>query len=190
MNKIAFKIIFLFLLAANLYPLYAELQTRVEIRAAGFIPSNERFRDIYHNIGASYQIEASASLFNCMDVWVNADWFSKHGNPCGCDGSTRVSIVNSSFGIRLPFKACGPLTPYLGIGPSFGNIRLRNKTRCCRESVSKFAVGVVVKSGIYYCICGCAYIDLFVDYLYQPVNFTDRVDIGGVKAGLGIGFKF
>lgn len=190
MNKIAFKIFFLLLVAANLYPLHADTQTRVEIRAAGFIPSSERFRDVYRNIGASYQIEASTNIYGCADGWVNVDWFSKHGRACGCAGQTCVTIVNGSFGIRIPFRTCGPLTPYLGIGPGFAQIRLRNKSGCCHETVSKFAVGGVLKTGVYYCINGCAFVDVFVDYLYQPVNFKTHVDIGGVKAGIGFGLKF
>lgn len=190
MNKIAFKIFFLFLAVVNLVPLFADSGTRVEIRAAGFIPSSERFRQVYHNIGASYQIEASANLYGCVDGWVNVDWFGKHGRSVGYSNPTRVEITNGSFGVRLPFRVCGPLTPYLGLGASFGQIRLRNKSPCCRETVSKFAVGGVLKSGVYYCINGCTYVDLFLDYLYQPVHFSSCVDIGGVKAGIGFGVKF
>ena len=33
-------------------------------------------------------------------------------------------------------------------------------------------------------------LDVFVDYLYQPVHFSTRIDIGGFKIGAGIGYKF
>jgi hypothetical protein len=34
------------------------------------------------------------------------------------------------------------------------------------------------------------FIDVFADYLYQPVNFETHVDIGGFKIGAGMGIKF
>jgi hypothetical protein len=69
-------------------------------------------------------------------------------------------------------------------------VHLKNKSQCTHQTVSKWAVGGVLKTGIYYTVCERIFIDFFVDYLYQPVSFHHRVDVGGFKTGVGVGVKF
>lgn len=190
MIKIAFKALFLLLLITNNYPLFAEFQSSIEIRSAAFFHSSGRFREIYGNVGASYQLEASTKLYDCLDGWANLDWFSKHGKSEGFNDPTRASIANISLGIKFLYPFCEKFTAYIGIGPTLSRIWLKNKSQCSHETVSKWAIGGVLKTGVYYFICDRAFIDVFVDYLYQPVHFETHVDVGGLKMGVGIGVKF
>lgn len=190
MNKIAFKLFFAFLLV-NLYPLMAT-EISLEIRSAAFFHSSGRFREIYGNVGGSYQLEASTKFndCDCYETWANFDWFSKHGKSDGFNDPTRVSIANISLGIKFPYQICEQFTAYIGIGPSLSRIWLKNKSQCRHEKVSKLAIGGVLKTGVYYFISERVFVDVFVDYLYQPVHFETHVDIGGFKTGAGIGVKF
>lgn len=190
MIKIAFKALFLLLLITNTHPLFAEFESSVEIRSAAFFHSSERFREIYGNVGASYQLEASTKLYDCLDGWANFDWFSKHGKSEGFNDPTRVSIANISLGIKFPYQFCEKFTAYIGIGPSLSRIWLKNKSQCGNEKVSKLVIGGVLKTGVYYFISRHVFIDVFVDYLYQPVHFETNVAIGGIKTGIGVGVKF
>lgn len=79
---------------------------------------------------------------------------------------------------------------YLGIGPTLGKIWIKNHSRCCHDHALKYAVGGIIKTGVNYCINDCFVFDVFVDYLYEPVNFHKSVDIGGLKAGAGVGVVF
>lgn len=141
-------------------------------------------------MGTSYEVEASTKLSPCFDAWVNFDWFSKHGQSHGFHNPTRVSIANVSTGLKLPYQFCEQFAVYIGVGPSFSNISLKNKSRCTHENLSKLAIGGIFKTGIYYYFNECSFLDLFVDYLYQPVYFKKHVDIGGFKTGAGLGIKF
>ena len=190
MIKKSAKAFFLFLLIMNSYPLFAEFESSIEIRSAVFFHSSERFREIYSNVGASYQLEASTKVYDDFDGWVNLDWFSKHGNSEGSYNPTRVSIANISLGMKYPYQFYEKFTAYIGLGPSFSRIRLKNKSQCGHETVSKWAVGCVLKTGICHFINESMFIDFFVDYLYQPVHFETHVDIGGFKVGAGLGVKF
>lgn len=188
MNKV--KVLFVTFLVF-LCPIVAESQDiNVEIRFAAFFHSSERFREIYGNVGACYQLEASTQLGNCMDGWANLDWFSDHDKSKECNTSTRVNIANISFGLKYPYRFCEKYIAYIGIGPSISGIWLKNKSQCKHERVSKVAVGGVLKTGIYYFITCNIFLDFFVDYLYQPVHFNRHVDIGGIKTGIGIGTQF
>lgn len=190
MNKIVLKLLFV-LLCLNLYPLIAdEFDTSLEFRSAAFFHSSKRFREIYGNVSGSYQLEASTKFNECFDTFVNFDWFSKHGKSKGFNDPTKVSIASISLGPKFlyPFKNC--FTAYIGIGPSFAKIWLKNRPKHRHERTSKLSVGGLLKTGVYYFVNRQLFLDLFVDYLYQPVHFHTHVDIGGVKTGLGIGYKF
>lgn len=162
----------------------------VEIRSAAFFHSSKRFREIYGNVGCSYQLEASTYLCSCLDGWANLDWFSKHDKPKACPGNTRVSIANISLGVKYPYQLCENYIAYVGIGPSLSEVWLKNHSQCEHERVSKVAFGGVLKTGIYCFITCDIFLDLFIDYLYQPIHFDKQVDIGGLKTGVGIGMQF
>lgn len=186
------KIFFILLLVVFfniLWPITTRAQdTSLEFRSAAFFHSSKLFREVYGNVGVCYELEASTGLCECLEGWINFDWFSKHNEIGRC--ASRASIANISFGIYFPYRFCDRLIAYIGVGPSFSEIWLKNSAPCCVERVSKLAFGGILKSGIYYFINRCFFIDLFVDYLYQPVHFETSVNIGGFKTGAGIGIQF
>lgn len=190
MTKIDLKGFFLLLLIMNIHPLCAGFQSSVEIRSTAFFHSSERFREIYGKVGVSYQLEASTKLYDYLDGWVNLDRFSRDGKSEGFNNPTKVRITNISLGVKLPYQFGEKVIAYIGLGPSLSKIWLKNESQCCHENASKWALGGVLKTGVYYFISERVYIDLFVDYLYQPVHFETHVNIGGFKTGAGAGFKF
>lgn len=191
MTTIVFKIFFLFSLITNILPLFAEFQSSIEFRSAAFFHSSERFREIYGTVGTSYQLEASTKFYDCLDGWANFDWSSEHGKSVGFNDPTRVTIANISLGIKIPYQFSEKFTAYIGIGPNLSRIWLKNKSQFSgHEDISKLAIGGILKTSIYYFITRQVFIDVFVDYLYQPVHFETHVNIGGIKTGIGIGCKF
>jgi len=99
-------------------------------------------------------------------------------------------LINGSFGIKKSFCFFSGFDGYLGFGPSFTRMNLWNRTCIDKQRRSRVISGVIVKSGLTYSLSSPVYLNLFVDYLYQPVNFHHTVDLGGVKIGLGIGVKY
>jgi hypothetical protein len=193
MNKIILYSLMMMFLMCCAYPLKAELETTIELRSAAFFHSSKRFREIYGRVGASYGFEVSTRYRNCLAIWVNYDQFSKHGRVHGeCGGKTRVDIYNASLGVNYLYPFCNCFEAYAGLGGSLSRINLKNRSHCFHEEKSKLAGGLVLKSGIIYYFSCNWFLDLFVDYLYQPVKFHHHhcVDIGGVKAGGGIGVSF
>lgn len=182
------KWIVVFLLLMS--PLSAEFQGSVAFRSAAFFHDSTRFDHIYGNVGGSYQLEATLPLYNQLVGWTNLDWFSRHGRSEGLHDPTRVNILNFSFGVKVFQPLYENLFGYAGIGLSFSEIWLKNKSHCIHERTSKGAFGGVLKAGAYYFISDQVFLDTFVDYLYQPVHFDTQIDIGGVKTGLGIGYMF
>lgn len=186
--------LFFFIFLINCCPIVAEMaeapNINVEIRSGAFFHSSKRFREIYGNVGGSYQLEASTRLCNCWNGWANLDWFSDHGKSKECKVKTNVNVASLSFGLKYPYQFCERYIAYVGIGPCISKIWLKNRSQFEHEKVSKSAVGGVLKTGICYFITCSIFLDVFVDYLYQPVHFEKRVDIGGIKAGIGVGSRF
>lgn len=201
-NKMPLVLAALFLLIANGQTLSAGVQnSSIEFRSAAFFHSADRFRDVYGKVGVSYQVEASTPLYGCLNGWTNFDWFSKHGKSEGFNDPTTIRIANISLGVKIPYQRCERFTPYIGIGPSFSRLWLKDTPHCSQDTsscgsqnahktVSKWVVGGVLKTGVNCFVTKCLFLDVFVDYLYQPIHFEKRVDIGGIKAGLGIGYRF
>jgi outer membrane protein len=183
---------YLFLALLFFIPLTAE--NTVEIRGAAFYHSSKLFREIYGSAGPDYQVQL-ALRYPCLEFWAHVDWFSKHGKSVGFNDSTRVNIVNYALGLSYLYRFNCQTTLYLGAGPCIANIWLKNQlTDHSHETVSKTTLGGLFKVGFYYNFTDCFFIDLFVDYVYQPAHFHHKhhkhIDIGGVKPGIGLGIIF
>jgi hypothetical protein len=181
---------FLVLLCFNLAPLFAEFQSSIEFRAAAFFPSSNLFRKIYGNMSGDYQLEAATQICPHLDSWVNIDGYSKKGRSVGFSDPTRVSIANLSVGIKLPYQIHEKFIIYIGIGPSLSWIFIHNKFHDYHQKKIQMVLGGIIKSGINYFINSNLFLDLFLDYLYQPAHFERTVDIGGIKTGVGLGYRF
>lgn len=186
---------------------YSLSSATIELREAAYFPASHRFRDVYGNVGSQTEIEVSTK-WNCSyDVWVNFSWFSKknrnkpiaYGYSEGSDYSagslkSRIRLPNVGTGLKYTFPVrclCSKFDLYAGLGIILGRVYLHNRTDFMHEKTSKVAVGGIIKTGLDYCITECVFVDLFADYIYQPVKFHHRnVNIGALKIGGGLGVKF
>lgn len=190
MTKSFFYFIFLLVVCCT-GSLSAERESSLEIRSAAFFHSSELFKKIYGNRGTSYQLEASNKIhLYGADQWANFDWFSKHGRSDGENDPTRVNIATISIGLKYSYQLFEQLQPYMGLGISLASIEVKNKGECHHTSQSKLSVGGILKTGIYYFVTERVFIDLYADYLYQPIHFEKHIDIGGLKTGVGLGVQF
>jgi len=192
MNKIILSVL---LILGTFGPLQADFcmsleGTTIEARVAGLFPSGGLFREIYGDCIDCYEIEASTPIYGCFDAWANIDWMSQLGGQTRDTRFTRISIVNLSFGLKYPYMLSDNLIAYVGIGPSFGIIRVHNELSNSHRNAMRVAVGGVFKTGLQYYANEHLFFDLFFDYLYQPSQFNTHADVGGSKLGLGVGYRF
>ena len=190
MNKQYVRFVILLMLPIIVQANLRENPNSLKIRAAAFIPTSKLFREIYQTVGPCIELEYAYRFRDYLEGWGNFDWFFKHGRSVGLNNPTKVKVANFSFGLKFPYniKQCHEV--YIGTGPSISGIWLTNKSCCGCEKVSKPAGGIIVKSGYYYNFSKHLFLDFFADYLYQPIHFQHRVDIGGLKMGIGFGGKF
>lgn len=164
-------------------------QSSVSIRTAGFYHACEIFRDVYSDISDTYEVEVSTSM-DLSDLWLNIDWFSERGHSIGLSAPTRIQVANISAGVKVPFELADRITLSLGLGPSLAWVDIHNASCCDIDNIEKVVLGYVFKSCISYFFDRATALEFFVDYLYQPTHFETYVDIGGLKAGVGLGMYF
>lgn len=204
MIKIIFHKLFLFIILFS-GPFMRGMETTIEVRAAALYHTSDKVRNQYKEVVPSYEVEFSFSCDPCCYAWwVNLSWFNEQGDVKGNNCASvirsfnqrvqpndRLNVGSLGLGIKFPYYFCDRLAGYVGIGPVIGNVWLKKTSALGKvRRKSKVAYGGVVKLGIDYYVRECLFVDLFVDYVYEVVHFKRYVDVGGVKAGVGLGVRF
>lgn len=174
-------------------------------RTAAVRPTDKKFRRRYSNWGVEYQGEVRKEICNCTYAWLNVGWMSNRGHRRRFErfesrrfgGERRhVKVLPVSFGLLQKFCITPCANFYLGLGASYAFVRFE------RDHHARFfrrhnrnnngSWGGAIKAGFQYRIWECAFIDLFVDYYFQPsVRHHDglRRRRGGDGDGLSRGFR-
>ncbi len=183
-----FVLSFLSIVFLNGMTLYASYKNAIELRSCAFFHPEQRFQEVYGLVGPDFGVELSRLLSKRYAAWIDVDYFLEKSHKSCC--RTHLGVLDTSFGVKYVYPLRHFLDLYAGIGPAFSWVHLKNHTCCGREHFSKLAVGGVVKTGFYYRFLSRYFIDVFADYLYQPVHIGRSIEIGGVKLGLGVGSEF
>jgi len=166
--------------------LFAE--NKVELRVAAFMPQKQLFRDIYGDVLPNYQLEISRTLCSPWEAFANIGFLYKKGHVHGC-GSSKIWVVDITLGPKYNFCISRCLDFYLGAGICLGGAHVNNKF-CCSNKETAFILGGKIKTGFNFFLENNLYFDLFLDYFYEEAFFSNRVNIGGLNAGLGMGWPF
>jgi len=156
-----------------------------EINSHYFIPTEQAFKDVYGN-GFRYGAELAVRVLGDLDVWLGGDLFLKNGELTFTKEETELRVIPVMAGLkyRLPV---GSFDLYLAAGASYCFYNEESALGATTDS----GIGVVGRLGTLIKVVGGLVIDLSFKYSYIPFDFpTVDVDIGGLEAGLGIGYRF
>lgn len=160
---------------------------RVQTRICNLSPANDLVEDIYGRSQACYALEVSKAFHERYEIWVNLDRLSADGQTSYGQKSTSYSQSNVSTGGKYLFPIHQKAHFYIGLGVNAAFVNIYNDSDYVKRSVRKQGIGGVTKTGFYIESNKDFFIDVFVDYLYQQIKFEDKKQLGGVKAGIGIG---
>jgi opacity protein-like surface antigen len=174
------------LLTAN-----TSLCREIKVRGSAFIPTSKLFREIYGTANGSVDIEFAADICSYLQGWANYDWMGKKGHTKDFCSPTKIDISSISFGLKTPYDINSWLTLYAGFGPSFALVKIKNESPFCgTECSTNTSIGVVIKTGADFFFTKSAFVDLFIDYAYQNVNFETSANVSNVRIGGGLGVTF
>ncbi len=174
------------------------LQNFFQLRGGCFHLSNSAAREIYGPVLAD--IEAENALQNCtrFSTWINLNYTTKKGHTAQLSSPTRLHLGTLSLGPKAFFHLKSPRAQfYLGLGASGAYVHIQDTTNYLPPKTIRWSLGCVGKSGFLLQCTESLFFDLFCDYYYQPTKTRksssltqSSIDLGGVRAGLGIGYRF
>jgi len=158
---------------------------RAELKGSYFNPSDRAFKDIYGR-GATYGAEAGLKLGRFIGLWVAAESFAKKGQMTFTQEETTLKIMPLAAGLSGEFPL-GPISPYVKLGLGYFHYEENNVL----GTVKKSNVGYLGQVGLIARIIGPLFLDLFGSYSVCQVKPLElEADLGGFKAGLGLGLQF
>ena len=180
---------------------HADYRFEVKARGSAFIALSHMFRDVYGTAAGNVDVEFAAKLHKYLQVWTNIDYTQTWGDALGfCDitspnfcATTHIRIINGSAGLKAPFDINDWFRVYLGVGPTFGGIRIKGATiftGCYSCSDCASSIGFVAKSGVDFFFCKRWFVDIFADYVYQKADFQKDLNASGLRVGAGLGVAF
>ena len=148
-------------------------------------PTDQYFKDIYGS-GITYGGEIGIILWKWIGVWAGGDYFNKKGKMTFTEEETKIQITPIYGGIRFQLPNSS-ISPYLGFG--FGYFQYKETNPIGK--VEKGDIGYIGQVGCIFKIKGALFFDINGSYSYCKVKPVDiEADLGGLKAGIGLGFEF
>lgn len=164
--------------------IYAE-NFSIEAKGSYFSPTEAVFKDIYGG-GFTFGGEFTVRIWKNLQLWFGGNYYSGDGELTYTGEETSLQIIPIGGGLKYKFKA-GALSFYGGAGI---NYYLYNESNILGE-VTKGGMGFVGKMGMILKLTKDLFFDLFGEYSYckmTPADFT--INIGGIAAGIGLGYEF
>jgi len=150
-----------------------------------FHPSEESTRDIYGGkavIGG----EVSVKVWKSIDLWLAGSYYNERGHLPFTKEATRLILTSVGGGSKIILKS-GRISPYVGLGPVIYSYREKNPIGLAKGT----KIGIIGQAGCYLKVTGGLLFDICIDYSYCVVKPQRiKANIGGIKAGIGLGFEF
>lgn len=156
----------------------------IELKGSYFTPSDKDFKDIYGS-GLMYGTELTFGVWKNLDIWIGISYFSKSGQLTLTEEETSFKMTPISGGVKYRLST-GTVKFYGGLGLSYFTSKESNVI----GDVTKNGLGYIVKVGSYVKVISRLVIDLYIDYSYCKIKPPDfGVNIGGIAAGIGLGYE-
>ncbi len=179
------KTIFIILAVIFLSVIVYATDITVELQGHYFYPSEKAFKDIYGG-GMVVGGEISVGIWRNFELWFGGSYFSKKGELTFTREETELEIYPIGGGLKYKLST-GIFDLYAGAGLNYYWYKESNPL----GDVSEGGLGCTGKIGSYVRITGGFLIDLYLNYSYCKVKPADfEIDIGGIEAGMGIGYRF
>lgn len=169
----------------------------VQARGGYYYSDSSVLRKIYHNGGGEFEVEGSKYVYDNLSIWLNFNYFPRHGHSLGFHNGTTVKVFPISLGLKYAFRIMHCTYFYLGIGGSYTWVQTNDHSRFVKQDLTGRGWGVVGKSGIFFTLGSGWFLDLFADYYYCKASVhhlsglqRHSPNVGGVRSGLGLGIFF
>lgn len=159
--------------------------THVEIKMLSFQPTEDAFKNIYGG-GLCYGGEVDINVYKGLTVWIGAEHFSKTGKTTFTNEETDIRITPFYGGLKYIFPG-QRILPYLGAGVGYFQYKETNPIGTVKEG----KIGFRAQAGLLLRMFGSWFVDFQLGYDMCKIKPQElEVEIGGLKAGLGLALSF
>lgn len=162
--------------------------TAVTFKAGAFFPGGSVFREAYSS-GPLFGAEVAIPVGGPFRLWGGAELFGKTGRLPVSEERTKVGIVTLFAGARAELGKKG-LRPYIGAAAGYFLLHETNPLGVARDG----GFGLISQAGLQARIAGGLWLEAFAGYRACTIRSGGdealEADIGGLSAGLGLGFRF
>jgi len=173
------------------------LQFPLEIKAGYLYPTNHVLREIYHNGGATAQVEAGVNFYDYTAISFNGQFFNRHGTALNSSYRTSIDLNSVAFLVKgFLFSSCH-LKYYIGVGPRWLFFKTLDHSPSVQPIVKKNQVGASLSMGLQI-FAWNFFFDPFVEYFVAPIaHFSSNVssfrydcNLDYWTFGMGVGYQF
>jgi hypothetical protein len=162
--------------------------TSVTFKTGFFFPGGDVFRAAYSS-GPFFGAEVAVPVGGPFRVWGGAEIFGKTGRLPVSEERTKATIASLFAGVRAEFGK-RRLRPYVGAAAAYFLLHETNPLGAASES----GFGLISQAGLRARIARGIWLDAFAGYRACTIRTGGdealEADIGGLSAGLGLGFGF
>lgn len=172
----------------------------LQMRGGYFYPTSELMRDIYHDGGGEFEIQASLNLNPKISLWGNFNFFQRNGDLLGLCDNTRIQIYPLSIGALYIKPIHQRISLYFGMGASYSLLKIDNESPLTMQNIrnipqnfreNKNGWGLVTKTGITLELTDHLFLDVFADYYYTKMDILlISRQVSGLRTGIGLGIYY
>ncbi len=170
-----------------------------EVKVGAFIPLGQTTQDIYGDALPLVAVEFDCDWRDNLSLWLMTGAVHKKGRSLGLCYRTELTLVPIAFGLRYTQEFTECVHPYLGLGPQFTHLSVKNDILFVSVKNNKWLCGGLVKSGVFISLNDVAFVDIFADFSFlraygracsNPQVYANNASLNSLLLGVGFGVAF
>ena len=150
-------------------------------------PSDSNFKDIYGSSIFYPELNIGYKVYKNFYLWAGYSFLTKNGTTPVLKLETKSTQNYISFGAGYN----GNFSNKFGYRVKLGVFNVNYKEEAMEEEVKNSAIGFRIDVGIIFNINKNIFTDINIGYLYASDTIEEEsIKLGGLKTGIGVGFRF
>ncbi len=164
-------------------------ELRIGVSANYFVPSDSAYKDLYGRGGIALAGSLSLEPISRLELMAEVSFFQDSGKMSLTREDIKLRLTIPLLGIRYKFIKLRALSPYAGIGLAL--VAYKEEVPPRLSDVSESTAGFEAETGTYIKASGHFFLDLNFRYLSAKATpLTESVKLGGIRVGIGVGYRF
>jgi len=146
------------------------------------------YKDVYGSGGMMFGGSLSYDFLKKFELRAEYNYFQKTGKMTFIKEDVTLTLTPIILGVRFHILDKN-VSPYIGAG--LGILLYKEKLPERLEQVSEKTISYHFEGGSYLNLTQKLFIDLNIRYALAPTQpFNEKIRLGGLRAGIGIGYTF